>query len=110
MIGFLINSIGKWQLGRRFLKLNRIGEALNLKAIQSAVLIMEINSEQELKEVNAFTKLLREENVDRVEVIGFSNDKELPEYLKQLKGKVFIKKEVSLLGIPKETFRYDYQS
>lgn len=104
MISFLANTLGKWQLGRKFLKTNRVSEALNLSEIHTAVLIFDIGNKEDYQKVIHFAKTLKSENLKQVEVIGYSLSKEIPQFIDQTKIAILGKEEISIVGIPNEKF------
>lgn len=104
MIGFLANTIGNWQLGRKFLKTNRVSKALNLSEMNSAILIFDLVDQKGYQRIIDFVKLLKSENVKQIEVIGYSKEKETPTYVNFSVVNVLNNQEINWLGIPSEKF------
>lgn len=104
MIGFLANTIGRWQLGKKLEKFQRKSEALNLSEMNSAVVVFDLLNKEAYLKVVDFVKQLKAENVKSVEMLGFSLEKEEPQYINKSLVNVMGKEQINLFGIPNENF------
>ena len=104
MIDFLANSIGRWQLKRKFLEKNRVAEALNLNEIKSAIIICEVLSKEWYEKVLSLVDTLQKEGIASIELVGSAMVKEVPEYVDTNRINILTGKDVSKLGIPSVSF------
>lgn len=105
MIGFLANSIGRWQLKRRFNILNRDAEAINISKMESAILVFSITDEKDYTDIlQISTSLKRDEGIGHVTLLAYNSNKEIPVFVDDQLVVVFGDKEVDFSGIPKDEF------
>ena len=102
MVSFLASSVGKWQLSRLFSKKERISEALNLSAMNTAILLFDIDTQKEYECIVSFVKRLKKEGLKSVEVVTYCSEKIVPAYIAQNEVRVITKSEVNLFGFPNE--------
>ena len=111
MIGFLVNTLGKWKL-RKLVEANkRVPQAINLESIESAILVFDITNNQEYDEITGFAShLRRKEGLSSVKMIAYNTGKEIPSYVDENAIQVFGKKECNAFGIPNQvTFDFKTQ-
>tara|TARA_R110002050_G_scaffold204327_1_gene339663 strand:- start:149924 stop:150460 length:537 start_codon:yes stop_codon:yes gene_type:complete len=100
-MSFLVNTLGKWKVGKLFQQNRRIPEALNLERIESAILVCNITDSQSYKEVQDFaTYLKRSEGLSSVKVICYFDQKEKPTFVNEESDLVFGKKDCNIFGLP----------
>ncbi len=104
MIAFLEKSIGRWILKKGVDKDRRTPVALNISDMKSALLVFDITNQNDFFYIQEFQKKLKLEGFEKVELIGFSLEKELPSFVDSKLVQVLGKKDVSLLGIPSDEF------
>jgi len=105
MIGFIVNSIGRWQLKRRFNILNRSVEALNMSNIKSALLVFHITNEKSYMEMlEISTNLKRNYTVGKVDMLAYCSTKEIPKYVDDQLVTILQNKQIDFTGIPKDDF------
>ena len=105
MINFLINSIGKWKLERKYAKFSRKPEALNLLYMESALVVFNITDEKTYNEIFNFSRGLKtKEGFSRLTILGFNAKKELPSFVDANQVKVLEAKSISVFGFPNEKF------
>jgi hypothetical protein len=105
MIGFIVNSVGKWKLANLVKKNTRKAIAMNLDHMESALIVFHVNSEESYKVVTDFALYLRRnEGLNKVDLIAYCGAKEIPNYVDKKKVKVFGPKECNMYGIPINEF------
>lgn len=100
MIGFLANSIGKWQLKRRYSKLNRAPEVLNLSNIKSARVVFFIEDERSYDEFLKISNQLRRESIEKVSLVGYYSTKEIPNFVDEQLVFCVGLKDLGITGMP----------
>ncbi len=107
MAGFINNiklNTGSFLLKRNFNRSIRNRILVNLNLAESVVIICQINSEEQFKQLNALVKELTT-NRRKVMLIGFVNDKGIPDYCVVAgPGYYFSQQDLNWLGIPKNDY------
>ena len=105
MIGFLANSIGRWQLKKQFAKVNRETEAINISQVKKAVLVFTVLDEKEYTDIlKISTDLKREEGISELTLLAYNPNKEIPKYIDDQQITLFGEKDLGITGIPKSEF------
>lgn len=105
MIGFLANSIGRWQLKKQFAKVNRETEALNIAKVKKAILVFTVLDEKSYTDVlHISTTLKRDEGIDDLRLLAYNPNKEIPTYIDDQQVTLFSETDVGITGIPKSEF------
>ncbi len=110
MIGFLVNTLGKWKLRKLFEANKRIPQAINLESIESAVLVFDITTNKDYDEISGFaTYLRRNEGLNSVKMIAYHSEKEIPSFVDEKTVLVFGKNECNAFGIPNQV-EFDFKT
>ncbi|MFT5877126.1 MAG: hypothetical protein ACI8SA_000983 [Dokdonia sp.] len=104
MMEFFANTIGRWLLGRKWMRLERNSVALNLSAMNSAVVIFDIGTESDYQLVIELVKVLKLEGVNAILVLGYCEEKVSPTYLDASIVRVLTKSEIRFMGFPTEEY------
>ena len=105
MINFLINSIGKWKLDRKYAKFSRQPSAINLLYMEKAIVVFNITDEKSYQQIFNFSRGLKtKEGFRQLTMIGFNDKKELPSFVDVNQVKVLDATNVSSFGFPSDEF------
>ena len=110
MIGFLVNTLGKWKLRKLVQANKRIPQAINLESIESAILVFDITNNQEYDEITGFASYLRrQEGLSSVKMIAYYSGKEIPSFVDENAILLFGNKECNAFGIPNQV-AFDFKT
>ena len=105
MIDLLVNTIGKWKLGRRYANASRKPVAINLLYMKTAVLVFHISDENHYHKIISFGESLKtKEGFSKVYYVAYVATKEVPSFVNSEKVKIFDSTQVNIYGIPKDEF------
>lgn len=110
MIILLANTIGRWILKRGIEKDKRTPVALNLLEMKTAILVYDIKSQKEWDHILNFKKVLLSEGFEKVTLMGFSMEKEMPSFVDNQMTQVLGRKEIRFWGIPVDAFNQKFFS
>jgi hypothetical protein len=109
MIGFLVNTLGKWKLRKLVQANKRIPQAINLESIESAILVFDITNNQDYNEITGFASYLRrQEGLSSVKMVAYYSGKEKPSFVDENAILVFGNKECNAFGIPNQV-EFDFK-
>lgn len=108
MIKFLANTIGRWILKRGVEKDKRTPIALNLLEMKTAILVYDILGLKEWDQILSFKKVLLSEGFEKVALIGFSMEKEIPSFVDSQMTQVLGRKEIRFWGTPVDAFNQKF--
>lgn len=105
MMKFLINSVGKWKLERKYAKISRNPAAINLMYMEKAIVVFTITDEKAYQQIFNFSRGLKtKEGLRNLTMIGFNDKKELPSFVDANQVKVLDAENISVFGFPNEDF------
>lgn len=105
MISFLINSIGKWKLDRKYAKFSRQPAAINLLYMEKAIVVFNITDEENYQQIFNFSRGLKtKEGFRYLTMVGFNGKKELPSFVDSNQVKVLDTENCSIYGYPNDEF------